>query len=124
MDISSEKIAELLKNPDVVSMIATMASGLKSDGTDSVKDIRVDAPKDDILQSQDKAGDIELTSDKALPIIQKTSATDKRIALLQAIKPYINDDKRKRVDSLVKAIGVAGILYNYTGGFGNGGKGE
>ena len=42
--------------------------------------------------------------------------SDKRIALLKAIKPYVNDEKKQRVDGLVKAISVAGILNNYKGG--------
>ena len=46
--------------------------------------------------------------------------SDKRIALLKAIKPYISDSKKERVDGLVRAISVAGILNNYKGGlFGN-----
>ncbi len=42
--------------------------------------------------------------------------SDKRIALLKAIKPYVSDEKKQRVDGLVKAISVAGILNNYKGG--------
>lgn len=41
---------------------------------------------------------------------------DKRIALLKAIKPYVNDAKKERVDGLVRAISVAGMLSNYKNG--------
>ena len=41
---------------------------------------------------------------------------DKRIALLKAIKPYVSDAKKERVDGLVRAISVAGLLNNYKNG--------
>lgn len=44
---------------------------------------------------------------------------DKRVALLKAIKPYVNDQKKERVEGLVRAINVASLLSNYkTGLFG------
>ena len=50
----------------------------------------------------------------------KSNDSDRRIALLKAIKPYISDSKKERVDGLMRAISVAGILNNYKGGlFGN-----
>lgn len=50
----------------------------------------------------------------------KANDSDRRIALLKAIKPYISDSKKERVDGLMRAISVAGILNNYKGGlFGN-----
>ena len=49
-------------------------------------------------------------------MLGSAGGTDKRIALLKAIKPYVSDSKKERVDGLVRAISVAGILNNYKGG--------
>ena len=38
---------------------------------------------------------------------------DRRITLLKAIRPYVNDAKKERVDGLVRALSVAGLLNNY-----------
>ena len=38
---------------------------------------------------------------------------DRRITLLKAIRPYVNDAKEERVDGLVRALSVAGLLNNY-----------
>ena len=38
---------------------------------------------------------------------------DRRITLLKAIRPYVNDAKKERVDGLVRALSVAGLLSNY-----------
>ena len=38
---------------------------------------------------------------------------DRRITLLKAIRPYVNDAKKERVDGLVRALSEAGLLNNY-----------
>ena len=38
---------------------------------------------------------------------------DRRITLLKAIRPYVNDAKKERVDGLVRELSVAGLLNNY-----------
>ena len=119
MEISNEKISELLKNPEIVGMIASLASGFSAgssgnsaDTTDTSAQEKAIAVKNDavetISQENDEIPDVSFPKSKVY--------SDKRIALLQAIKPYINDEKKNKVDSLVKAIGVAGILNTYTGG--------
>jgi len=119
MDIQSEKISELLKNPEIVGMIASLASGFSSksttesnasETTDVVnQEENVPAPdgKEALPVSQ------TLTDIPALSFPKSNAYSDRRIALLQAIKPYVNDSKKDRVDSLVKAIGVAGVLNSY-----------
>ena len=112
MEISNEKISELLQNPEIVGMIASLASGFSQNTQDS-------APKEEDSKEQNAESTALIKSEQSempmeFPIPRQHS--DKRIALLQAIKPYINDTKKDKVDSLVKAIGVAGILSSYTGG--------
>ena len=123
MDISKDKIAALLGNPEVMSMIAGLASGLslplsESSGSVSVSDEKI------------PDADIEITEPVPMPIdtLPKSAPLsmpkDKRIALLEAIKPYVSTSKRTKVDGLVKAIGVAGILNTYTSAFFTGTSGD
>lgn len=118
MDISNEKITELLKNPEIVGMIASLASGFSS-GTpaDNTSSDNSETEETAIALKEDA---VEAVSENqfeipAVNFPKNNIYSDRRIALLQAIKPYINDAKKDRVDSLVKAIGVAGVLNTYTG---------
>lgn len=118
MDISNEKITELLKNPEIVGMIESLASGFSS-GTpaDNTSSDNSETEETAIALKEDA---VEAVSENqfeipAVNFPKNNVYSDRRIALLQAIKPYINDAKKDRVDSLVKAIGVAGVLNTYTG---------
>jgi hypothetical protein len=112
MEISNDKISELLNNPEIVGMIASLASGFSKDAPGNKSEIS-ELPEDFSENSQKAFEDVqpEIPSD----ILPPRNYSDKRIALLQAIKPYISDTKKGKVDSLVKAIGVAGILNTYSG---------
>ena len=124
MEISNDKISELLKNPQVVGMIASLASGFTQNTPK--KSVQIDNPEDNetfedkpqeqtVLALKDDAK--ETVADIPYGISPSSAPySDRRIALLEAIKPYISDTKKDKVDSLVKAIGVAGILNTYTGG--------
>ena len=126
MDLSNQKIAELLKNPEIVGMIASLASGFSSGSGEGNTSEIPSKPEHELLPEH--TGINESDSQEAFVEVQEPSFTvpgknaysDRRIALLQAIKPYVSDTKKDKVDGLVKAIGVAGILNNYAGGiFGN-----
>ena len=123
MDISKDKIASLLGNPEIMSMIAGLASGMslplnEKAETASVSDEKI------------PDADIEINEPVQIPFESLSKAApanmpkDRRIALLEAIKPYVSTSKRTKVDGLVKAIGVAGILNNYTSAFFTGASGD
>ena len=126
MDLTNQKIAELLKNPEIVGMIASLASGFSS-GTGESSPIQPSEPSEkDVPQDLPEVSEpashevLAQVSEQPFQKLNKNAYSDKRIALLQAIKPYVSDTKKDKVDGLVKAIGVAGILSNYAGGmFGN-----
>ena len=121
MDISNEKISELLKNPEIVGMIASLASGFSSGSAESVASSEnPEAEETAITIKENVVGNSSDDKQLEIPVANLTKSnaySDRRIALLQAIKPYINDAKKDKVDSLVKAIGVAGVLNTYTGTF-------
>ena len=115
MDISNEKISELLKNPEIVGMIASLASGLASQPENKDK-----AEGGEAVEKGSSSESSVSLAEAPLPHLAEgfgnAAPKDRRIALLQAIKPYVSDSKKDKVDSLVRAIGVAGLLNNYAGG--------
>ncbi len=127
MDLTNQKIAEMLKNPEIVGMIASLASGFSSGSGESKaselptqSEPEVLPEQTDVLEPSAQETFAEVQNEPFPPHGRNNAYSDKRIALLQAIKPYVSDTKKDKVDGLVKAIGVAGILSNYAGGmFGN-----
>ncbi len=115
MDISNEKISELLKNPEIVGMIASLASGFSSPSENKEKAEGGEAVETG-LSAESSVSLAEDTLPKFAEGFGNAVPKDRRIALLQAIKPYVSDTKKDKVDSLVRAIGVAGLLNSYAGG--------
>lgn len=115
MDISNEKISELLKNPEIVGMIASLASSFASQPENKDKAEGGEA----VETGSSSESSVSLAEAPLAHLAEgfgNAAPKDRRIALLQAIKPYVSDSKKDKVDSLVRAIGVAGILNNYAGG--------
>ena len=115
MDISNEKISELLKNPEIVGMIASLASGFSSPSENKEKAEGGETVETG-LSAESSVSLAEDTLPKFAEGFGNAVPKDRRIALLQAIKPYVSDTKKDKVDSLVRAIGVAGLLNSYAGG--------
>ena len=141
-DITGDKIRELLSDPKNIELIANIAgSGLLSGMApaasqaqkepDDISERQVTAETEEVAAGTDTVSLPEnipaLSQISSLPDFSAKSSlgalsgtSDKRIALLKAIKPYVSDSKKERVDGLVKAISLAGVLSGYTGGlFGN-----
>lgn len=149
-EFSSEKIKELLSDPKNIELIAGIAGsmgagGLPLAGLLSNNKAGAEQQNHQPQSFAEKGTEPEpALEESALAAVQSTSVpvketssfdaglfqqgfpvlkandSDRRIALLKAIKPYISDSKKERVDGLMRAISVAGILNNYKGGlFGN-----
>ena len=130
-DISSDKIRQLLSDPKNIELIAGIAGSMGGNGgllgalsgsdqkeNDTGKESMDGVSNNDFTdnaQNEIQTSSFPDLSQSFAPAVNNISS-DKRIALLKAIKPYISDSKKERVDGLVKAISVAGILSNYKGG--------
>lgn len=128
-DISSDKIKQLLSDPKNIELIAGLAGSMNggllgaisassSKENNTAKENEETVATDNFTDNSENeiptSSFPDLTQSFA-PMANNISS-DKRIALLKAIKPYISDSKKERVDGLVRAISVAGILNNYKGG--------
>ena len=100
----SEKIRELLADPNALSAIASVASSLTGGS----------APAE-----QPAAPTGAQTEPQSVPALSLPKR-DPRIDLLCAIKPLVSDQKRSRLDSLVQIATVASLLGSLGKKGGNG----
>lgn len=117
MDISGEKINMLLKNPEVMGMIANLAGSLGAQNAKSASGTSAETAS----ETAEPTAEIKASQPEQLPALPSeigipNFGSDRRIALLNAIKPYVGESKKGRVDSLVRAISVAEVLNTYKGG--------
>lgn len=129
-DISSDRIKSLLSDPKNIELIASIAQGFGIGNTSKSEDVTENTIKKEQtrpIEADATENTLESESEKMPALAENflsgssgfgmpNTNKDKRIALLNAIKPYISSSKQEKVDGLVKAISVAGILNNYKGG--------
>ena len=94
MDDLSEKISQLLNDPDGMARIQQMAKSVLSD-TDKTTPA---TPDFDI--------------GKIMPLIQKMNSrgTDSRTGLLLALRPHLSEKRQERLDRAVKILRVIDML--------------
>ena len=101
MDKSLEdKISEILSSPEELKKIMDIAESLGGGKSDDEK-------KDEGVEKVE--GVVE---EKDISAIEKLFKNNKaeRIQLLEALKPYLKDSKREKIDSLLKMMKAAEIL--------------
>ena len=95
-----DKITELLSSPEdlkkIIGLVGSL-SGPKGGGieTEAIEKSSEDAPNE--------------TSE-----IEKLfrHGKNERLMLLSALKPYLNDDKKDKIDTLLKILNAAEILFS------------
>ena len=92
-DSTSQKIAELLNDPETLGRIASVVSGLTK-GAETASA----APPAPVK-----------------PQIPPPAASNDRTALLRALKPLLRDDKQQKIDKLINALAVAAVVKNLKG---------
>lgn len=108
-DIIGEKLQSILSNPESLKSILQIASGL------GIKTPEIQAHS----QTEEREA---VAEQQKLPEPQKilsSSASsrglysDDRMNLLLSIKPFLNEKKRQRIDSVIKAMQAAKIINAY-----------
>lgn len=109
----SDKLKSILSDPDSLNSILSMASALGL-GASANKNEDYDEKKTDDTTPEDAVASnaIKPTAALSLPV-PKIQNTDDRVNLLLSIKPFLSERKRKKVDSIVKALGAAKIISAY-----------
>lgn len=98
-----DKVSALLSDPEMSAKIAAIAGSLAPGGG---------APPQNAVRPAEEARPVA----EARPAVSQ-GGIDPRIALLSSIKPLLRQEKRQKMDNLVKAM----TLVNMLGGLKRGG---
>ncbi len=119
-DSFSNALNSILSNPEMLSMISSMAERLKSDTEAS-------APKEDLSESShtDAQATSTAPTPPSLPNVIGTLAPllsadgaklskrdNDRACLLRALKPYMSHDRSQAIDYIIKFSSLAEVLKN------------
>ena len=94
-DATSQKISELLKNPEMLSKITSVISGLTQNNSQVVSTPAI-------------------SETPSFHAIARTP--NDKTALLNSLKPLIRDDKRHKIDKLINALTIAAVVKEFKGG--------
>ena len=109
MDDISEKLAELLNDPDSLNRVREMAENLL--GGDSKKAESTPPPAADLGSLF--GGDIDpVQIGKIMSVMSrlKSGGDDSRAKLLLALKPHLSAPRREKVDTAIKLLKLADLL--------------
>jgi len=100
MDDLSEKLAELLNDPESMNKVRQMAENLLGGNSEP-------APQS---SAADNSGGDELKAVMSIMSILKNSGNDSRTQLLTALKPHLSEPKREKVDTAIKILKILEML--------------
>lgn len=112
----NDKIKNLLSDPESIKSLVEIASSLglgKQNEFESKNDASADSGSEQTAVIESNNDEIKDVPSFNIPSLTRGTVDDERIKLLLSIKPFLNDKKRTRVDSLVKALGAAKIISTY-----------
>ena len=123
-DQLSEKLKNILADPDSLKSILSIASAFGSvNNNKSISSSDASEKSSEVPDTQERVNE-EKPSDavvepsvNAMQMVSafgnKANNADDRVNLLLSIKPFLSERKRQRVDSIVKALGAARLLSSY-----------
>ena len=108
-NISMDKISELLNSPDLMKNIQSALSQLNVGGAKEEMSIveSVNSQQNDINQIMET-----LSSSGILSSVSSFLSSNKteRIALLTALRPFLNDEKKVILDSILQILKFANVV--------------
>lgn len=111
-DFLGEKLQSILSNPESLKSIMQIASGLGFGIGE--KQNAVLSEKKETITEESQAPILPEIQKEVLPTgINKNLYSDERMNLLLSIKPFLNEKKRQRIDSVIKAMQAAKIINAY-----------
>lgn len=101
----AEKLKKVLSDPEALSKISAIASGLGAGNAAPPEPSRDENAKEAFAPK----------AQTAPPNASLTAFGDRRVALLSSIKPLLREDKRRKIDSLTRALTLAEMMKNLRG---------
>ncbi len=108
MDDISEKLAEILNDPDSLSRVREMAENILGNNDKSESTPPVDTKSDSIFG--DGFDPVQIGKIMSIMSRLKSDCDDNRTKLLLALKPHLSAPKREKVDTAVKLLKLLDIL--------------
>ena len=114
----SEKLKRVLSDPEAMSKITAIASGL---GATAPSNTAPDPAPDEMPKQSDTESAYTPLSDSApsgqsdaLPALMQgfNTSGEPRLLLLSSLKPLLREDKREKIDALTKALAIASMMKN------------
>ncbi len=100
MDELSQKLAEILNNPESMNRVREMAE-------DILGEKKEPEPQPDITGL---LGDNDLVNVMSLVSKLNTKSDDSRTMLLSSLKPHLSEPKREKVDTAIKILRLLELL--------------
>lgn len=104
MDNISEKITDILNNPDMMKQIKGIMDSLGNESPPSKE-----APSPSIKEPQ-ISSDMINSIMKLMPLISSLNQEDNNTKLLHALKPLLNERRKKRVDESIRIMQMIKLL--------------
>ena len=124
-DQLSEKLKNILADPDSLKSILSIASafGSVNNNNKSISSSDASEKSSEVPDTQERVNEEKPSDAVVEPSVNamqtvsafgnKANNADDRVNLLLSIKPFLSERKRQRVDSIVKALGAARLLSSY-----------
>ena len=108
MDDLADKIGDFLKDPNALEQIMELGSmlGIGSDETKGESDKKGSDQADTSAFPDDIMGTIL----KLMPILMSMNKEDENTRLLNALRPFLKEEKRKKVDEAIKMMQMFKLL--------------
>ena len=107
MDDLSSKLTELLSDPESMNRVRHMAESILGENGDEVS---APAAAPDISSLGDMLGSGELQSIISVISKMKSAKDDSRVQLISALRPHLNEERRKRADTAIKILKLLDVL--------------
>lgn len=108
MDDLSSKLTELLNDPDSMNRVRQMAESIL--GENEPHEAHLPSPVPDFGAIGDMLAGGELQAIISAISHMKNAKDDSRIQLLSALKPHLNEERRKRTDTAIKILKLLDAL--------------
>ncbi len=105
----SEKLMQVLSDPEAMSKITAIASGLGKTMPSTADTEPVPAEN-----KKQPEGNAERNGDSVPTLFQGINTSpDPRLLLLTSLKPLLREEKRDRIDAITRALALAGALKGF-----------
>ena len=111
MEDISRKIGELLSDPSALQQIrelAGMFSHSSADNADTVQNIP--KPQENVQPKAAADPDMLGMMMKLAPLLGTVNRDDDSTRLLRALRPFLHEERSKRLDSAIRLLGIMRLL--------------